>query len=118
MIFFPLKMNLNRIPCCLYVRFKYLQLREGAMEHHSSLPQGQMGPLSESLQTAQIVNVVRLQLRSLPGLDELLSSLLIQCKDDETSDSCKRLLNYLTNAGIVEDRRCLDYVLYRSKAKE
>ena len=43
-------------------RRRDLELREGAVEHDRPLDQGEVGPLSESLLAAEVVNVMLLEL--------------------------------------------------------
>ena len=78
------------------------------MENHGTLPQGQVRPLAERALGADVVDVVRLQLGPLPGLDGLIVTVRPDANEDESTHGAQRPLHDLGNGAVVEDRRGID----------
>ena len=62
-----------------------------------------MRPLIERLLPAEVVDVMRLQLRALAPLDRLAFNLRLDAALDEVPDGRQRLLRDLGDGGQVED---------------
>jgi hypothetical protein len=57
------------------------------VEHDSPLDQGEVRPLSELTLVAEVVNMMRLELRPLASLDRLVFDLRLDATLDEVPDS-------------------------------